>query len=581
MNSSVLVPVREQARPEFSQAAPEHKPISSGGFVEGWLDSHVDGIALAVVAIGFLVRLVVAHRSYLNPDEALHYLILNQPSAFQAYRFSLSNAHPPLIFLLVYFWHFLGRSELMLRLPSVLAGTAFCWAVYQWIKLIFGKAAGLVGVMLCAFAPALIALSAELRAYALLLFSMGAALYFLARTFEEKNEAKSVHCIWCFSCFLYLAILSHYSAAFLTLALGCYALARIADSQLPRRAVAAWVAGQAGALAIYTFLYFTHISKIKSSIAIWAMPFDPSYFHWGDGNIFTFTRTRTLDIFLFLYGQRLIGEVMLLMFLGGVVFLFAQDLLSGAGKGGSRRFGILFLLPLAIVWGASLTGIYPYVGSRHTVFLAPFAIGAASFAIAAVSRQKLWASLLLGATLMVAANVLPASMGLGGVATDASALPVEGGVAPGNDSSALMAAAIHHIEQTIPQGGMILVDFQSSLPLTYYLCGPKTIIPIDDYKSENFRFSCNGYSIVSLHLWKLIAGSFPAQFKSMARTSGLKPGDRVWVFQAGWGINLGAELPKSKPQFGCIVPSKFGENISVMPFAVGQDFSPVAASPGC
>ncbi len=165
---------------------------------------------------------------------------------------------------------------------------------------------------------------------------------------------------------------------------------------------------------------------------------------------------------------------MLGCFLAGVAILFARDLRVRGEDDGSWRLGIMFLLPFAAVWGASLVGVYPYVGSRHTVVLAPFAIGAASFLLAAVSRKKLWAGLLLAAALMGAANT--------------SAKPVEIGVAKGNDSPALMAGAMAHMEQSIPRGSLILVDFQSSLPMTYYLCGPKTIIPSDTFQGEYFRF---------------------------------------------------------------------------------------------
>ena len=77
--------------------------------------------------------------------------------------------------------------------------------------------------------------------------------------------------MWCFSAFLYLAILSHYSAVFFVLASGVYAVARFADSRYPRKLIAAWAMGQVGALAIYVFLYVTHVSKIKSHVALWAI----------------------------------------------------------------------------------------------------------------------------------------------------------------------------------------------------------------------------------------------------------------------------------------------------------------------
>jgi hypothetical protein len=563
VNSGVIDQIKVEAPRE---AAPERAAEPAGG-IDGWFEAHLSAVALAVIAAGLVARVIAASRTYLNPDEALHYLILNRPSACQAYQASLTNAHPPLIYLLVYAWHFLGRSELMLRMPSVLAGTAFCWFAFRWTGIIFGKAAALMAVVLCAFSPALIALSAELRAYALLLFGCGGALYFLARAMEEKGEKQSVRQMLWFAGFLYVAILSHYSAVFFTLALGLYALARIADGRISPKAALTWAAGQAGAALIYAILYVTHISKIKSSIASWAMPYDPSYFHWGDGNVFVFTRDNTVNIFLFLFGQQWVAGAMLVFFLAGVAHLFARDLASRTEAAGSRRLGILFLLPFAGVWGASLAGIYPYVGSRHTVFLAPFAIAAASCLLAVVSRQRLWAALLIGGALMAVPG--------------ASARLVESGMTAGNDRLPLMTGAAKYMEASIPRGGLILVDYQSSLPITYYLCGPKTILPWDTNRGEYSEFDCNGYSVISLHVWKLSPEIFPAQFSHLAQIAGLKPGDPVWVFQSGWGTSLGAELPKKDLKFRCLAPKNFGENISVIPFVVGPDLSPSAPLPGC
>ncbi|MGH9679408.1 MAG: hypothetical protein ACRD4Y_05625, partial [Candidatus Acidiferrales bacterium] len=220
------------------------------------------------------------------------------------------------------------------------------------------------------------------------------------------------------------------------------------------------------------------------------------------------------------------------------------------------------------VWGASLVGVYPYVGSRHTVFLAPFVIAAASFLLAVAVRQRLWAAFLMAALLMGASNV--------------SAKPAEEmGAAAANQSPALMAAAVNYVHQSIPRGSTILVDFQSDFPIAYYLCGPKTVIPADPFRDSYFRYDCDGYSVISLHIWKLIPENFQMQFQLTAKAAGLKSGERVWVFQSGWGENLGAVLPKKNPKFRCLAPKTFGEVISVVPFVVGPDLSPGAASPGC
>ena len=125
-------------------------------------------------------------------------------------------------------------------------------------------------------------------------------------------------------------------------------------------------------------------------IEVWGAGIDESYFRPDRVSLFTFTRIHTSNTFFcFCSAQRQISQAMLLFFIAGLAFLFFRDLLSGPDKPGPRRLGILLFLPFLAVWGASIATIYPYVGTRHTIFLAPFAIAAISFFLAAVSGQKL------------------------------------------------------------------------------------------------------------------------------------------------------------------------------------------------
>jgi uncharacterized membrane protein len=540
---------------DVTTGMPRGKAVRGAGFIERWLHDHLTTVALVVTASGLVARIVAAGGTYLNPDEALQYAQFNQPSALLAYEAGRSLPHPPLFYLLLYFWHLLGRSELMLRLPSVFLGTALCWVSFKWIGSLVGRAAGLVGLIVVTFCPALIALSGEVRQYALLLFCMVTALYFLGQALQQKSVGQ----MWCFSAFLYLAILSHYSAFFFAVSVGLYCLARIAELQLPRKVEAAWLIGQIGGLAIYVFLYLTHLSRLKVGITAWGGDLDQSYFHSYRDDIFIFTGQRTLEIFRYLFAQSLISEVMLVVFMAGVAFLFVRDLVARAGKP-SCRLGILFSFPFVALWGAAIAGIYPYVASRHTVFLAPFVIAGSSFLFAALCRQRLWASLLIATALMALAN--------------SSGGSTETGFTKENQRRALMIAAVDHIHRFIPRDNLILVDYQSSLPLAYYLCGPKQIVSLDRSRAEFYQFSCNGYSIVSVRFWKLRSEALALPFEKMAHSYGLKPGDRVWVFQAGWGGNLVAQLRQNSPQFHCLTPRTFGENITIVPLMVGPDLSP-------
>ena len=537
--------------------------------VDNWLRVHLNFVALAIIAAGLAYRVYIASLNYLNPDEALHYLLINQRNVWLAYQASLTNAHPPLYYFVLYYARLIGRSELMLRMPSVIAGTAFCWLGFVWLKRILGAAASLTGLVFFAFSPALVALSAEVRAYSVMLLCVAGALYFLALAFEEKSVAR----MWCFSIFLFLAILSHYSVMFFALALGVYVLARISDSQLPRNVVFAWVLGQAIAVAEYALLYVTHISKVKKDIPTWGFVFWGSFYQWGDPDLLGFTWRKTLSVLTFLFAQKHVALFLLLCFLAGLAVILAKDILGRQKNTAMNRLGLLLLIPFASIWGASLARIYPYLGSRHTVVLAPFAIAGISFLLASMTRQKLWPGLVLAGILVSFSNSAKGSMGLD---------PFVAGRNP-----AEMASVVSYMRTTIPVGDHVFMDFQSAMPATYYFCGPNEIVPISSFKwksySSFFEFSCHGYPMVSIQGWKLIASIFPSRFEDMARAYGLKPGDRVWIYQTGWGANLSLNmtLPAEKPEFRCLKSKQFGEDTTIVPFVVGQDFRPELPPGSC
>src|ERR1035438_4088872 len=223
-----------------------------------WLENHANLAALCVTLLGFLARLWTASGIFLNPDEALHFRLANQLSLALAYKESLTAAHPPLFILFLYFWRALGSSELWLRLPSVLAGAVFCWIFYKWLSKAADTLTGFIGLFFVSLLPPIILIAAEVRQYALLLAFLMSALYFLDGAFAENSPIRMA----AFSLYLYLAMLSHYSAFLFAAALGLYALFRIFTERTPTRVAAAWAMGQLGGLAIAALLYKTHLSKL-------------------------------------------------------------------------------------------------------------------------------------------------------------------------------------------------------------------------------------------------------------------------------------------------------------------------------
>ena len=422
--------------------------------VEKWLHARRNSVVFVVLAAGFLARLYAAATTYLNPDEAFHYIILNQDSALFAYKVSLTNAHPPLIYLLVHYWSFLGRSELMLRLPSVLAGTVFCWAAYKWIGILFGKTAGIIGLILVSFSPILIALSAQLRSYALVLCFETVALYLMEEALEQKSVRKMVY----FALFLYLAILSHYSAVFFVFGVGIYALARLVEARSPRGLVGAWISGQVGAVGIYWFLYVTHVSRLKLYIQSWQVSFDQNYSHTGHEHLLAYAWDRTADIFLFLFDNQFLVQGLFLIWLVSLVLLVRESVFRAADLR-TRYAWILLVLPVLAIFLAGVFGYYPYIGSRHTVFLAPFLIAPLCFLIATISGRKLWAGVTIAALLACATHT-------GGKLSEPY-------LTKENQRLGLMKDAVKYIQQTIPSDERIVTDYQSAIMFVYDFCGPQ------------------------------------------------------------------------------------------------------------
>ena len=178
---------------------------------------------------------------------------------------------------------------------------------------------------------------------------------------------------------------------------------------------------------------------------------------------------------------------LLLAWIAAVAIIFFREWVSRRTEGFEPYTVILLLLPFIAVFCAGVAGYYPFVGGRHTVFLAPFVIAALSFLLATVNRQKLWAAILVAVLLVGASNT--------------SGQMFDPSITKENQSRALMKAAMKDIQQTIPTGGLIMTNYQSALLLVYYFCGPELILPAGTFNLPASRVKCNGYTIASFQTW--------------------------------------------------------------------------------
>ena len=81
-----------------------------------------------------------------------------------------------------------GHSEVLLRLVPAICGSLFPWVVMLWMQEIVGNAAALSAQLLLTFSPALIGLSAEVRAYTLAFLLFAIALLLLENSLVRGSK---------------------------------------------------------------------------------------------------------------------------------------------------------------------------------------------------------------------------------------------------------------------------------------------------------------------------------------------------------------------------------------------------------
>jgi 4-amino-4-deoxy-L-arabinose transferase-like glycosyltransferase len=523
--------------------------------IDSSFDSNRNLWASFLLVLGFLIRIWHASGTFLNSDEVMHFAAANQPSWLQSYRVSLAISHPPLLIFVEHVWRVFGTSELMLRLPLILAGMAFCWFIFRWAEMLFEKSVAWTILAFVLFLPSTIELSTEIRQYALFLaFAMGSA-YLLERALAANSAwvmLLSGFCLW-------LAIGSHFSAFLFAPALGIYAIWRLWRSRPRLSVVSAWIAGQVVALGVCAFLYFTQIRHLsqyfggQDATQGWMgnAYLSHSYYIPGKVNPLVFIIGRTIGVFQYVFRQLAVGDLAFIFFIFGVVLIFRRRPFSARVT--SRQLGCFLLLPFAINCAAALVRAYPYGGTRHSCMLIPFGLAGVSVALAQVLKHRV--------PLVIAAALL---ISLVCHLSTAKELPY---VAPDAQRSAHMQAAMAFIHQ-LPAGEPIFADVQTNLLLGHYLCNQHPVV--SDGSVPGFvSYECGGHRVIASRTrYIFTARSFYNQWQEMIAKYHMKPGSKIWVAQMGWYTYVEFEL-ENFPQFQ-ITPHDFGPQIQIFKLTVGQ-----------
>ncbi len=505
----------------------------------------------AVLALGFLARLPPACRNYLNPDEAMHYLLAVEPSFAATYQASKAVTHPPLLILVLHCWRILGQSEGWLRLPGILASIGFCWLMFAWVRRVVGESAARMTLLLLAFAPSLIFLSAEIRQYAWLWLFCAASLYFL----DEALIADSWRLMLASALALQLALLSHYSAFLVALVLGVYALLRLFSAKSRRAVWLAWLAGQAAGIGLSDFLLETHVRQLKQSglaETIAETYLRKSIYHPGDESLSLFVVRSNLRLFHYFFSQGAVGiGIALAMFIVGIVILARNRQAPPLGYPNDRQLAFLMALPFIINCALAVAAVYPYGGTRHDSYLALFAMPAIAVGTGYWRPSAETFKIAVVVAVLIVCNLFRTPMG--------EFIPWQA------QKRQHMLDAMAALRQ-LPQNSIILADAQGAMALSYYLCDAKVAQFFPPYQPFA-EAGCGPYRVISIDpdRWLFKAESLAADLQTVQRMFALPTGARLWVFQAGWEVDKNERIDAELRRDGCPSPRKFGANISLCP----------------
>lgn len=339
------------------------------------------GIA-ALVAAAVFVRLSGLSEWWLNPDEGIYYSLITRASFRGFWQEVLSNAHPPLYYMLLRGLGRLTWDFSVLRAFSVLSGTVGVigiWAVARQLAAtisveaatnpdVHGErtsdetrvvAAGFIAAFLVVFAPTPLQMSQVMRPYAFQTALLAWALYLLLTHLRTPSRVR----LGGYLALTSLALLTHYSSV---LALGVFGLVALVEGvrrgldDAEWRRLAAWHVLPASVLV---GLYVFHLRPLAASaLADEAL----------DGWLLPFMIRSPGDVWLSLVGfqHHLAGP-----WLRGPLALLV---LAAIGLAAYRRDALVLALgagAIALAMTAAALGAYPFGSTRHsawaTVFVVP------------------------------------------------------------------------------------------------------------------------------------------------------------------------------------------------------------------
>ncbi|GEM_PF-2033955 len=120
-------------------------------------------------------------------DEILSIIKILYPNISEMFERLRTDVHPPLYYVLFYFWGQISKQEEFLRLFSLVFSVATLLVVIRWIKQYSSLGSLLAGLYL-ATSPIMLRYSQELKGYSLILFATSLAFLFASHIISEPQK---------------------------------------------------------------------------------------------------------------------------------------------------------------------------------------------------------------------------------------------------------------------------------------------------------------------------------------------------------------------------------------------------------
>ncbi|WP_414587801.1 hypothetical protein [Scytonema sp. PCC 10023] len=139
-----------------------------------------------ILLLALILGLIGLNKGLWN-DEAFTVLKISHQNIFEMFKQLRTDVHPPLYYVLLYFWGKISKQEEFLRLFSLFLSLGTLGIVISWIKQYSTLASLLTGVYL-ATTPIMLRYSQELKAYSLVVFATSLAFLFASHIITKPEK---------------------------------------------------------------------------------------------------------------------------------------------------------------------------------------------------------------------------------------------------------------------------------------------------------------------------------------------------------------------------------------------------------